>query len=672
LGFRPDIQGLRALAVLLVLFSHAFPGTLEGGFLGVDVFFVVSGYLIIGLIAAELARDEGFRFARFYARRAGRLLPLAVLVLIFTGLITRFFLSPFLQEDAARHLTASGLYCLNWVLIGDAANYAARDEGASPFQQFWTLAVEEQFYVVIPVVLVLAWRLGGQRAVVGALVGTAATSLGLALAWIPDSPAAGYYNTFLRAWEFAAGGLLAVLGVRVRRHRFLVQVVGLALVAGVVLLANNATRTPGPTTPLLVAGVGLLIATAPHGPRTPVDAVLGARPMQHLGNTSYGIYLWHWPVLLLSQELLPDAPMAVQGTAGIGASLLLAALTQPAEDRVRASVNAQAGTPRRAVATAATLAASSAAVALTAGMLLTHTAQGGSTEPATANSTPSPAAPDEPVRATPCVGAVALEPGADCAPSKQVRPDPLRAREDMPYEECKESLTGDAVITCEIGEGQTRVALVGDSHAQRLVPALEPLLPSHDWHLTTYLKSSCTFSATRPVDYAKSCTAWNEAVMEELLAGDYDLVITQSSAGNRFPAGADGTTGAHTAADGMAEHWERLEEAGTSVVAVRDSPQPGFARIDPPRCVLNNGPTSPACAADVSSALLEDPAVLAAEQGGAAKLIDLTDSFCTNDACPSVIGGVLVYRDGQHVHSAYAATLAPILDAELTQILPEP
>lgn len=212
-GFRSDIQGLRAIAVGLVLTTHAFPDFFGGGFVGVDVFFVISGYLITGLLWNELSRSGTVDLGRFYLRRAARLLPLALVVLLATATATATVLSPLLLDFVPRHIAASGLYVQNWALIAESSAYAARDQGASPLQHFWTLSVEEQFYLVLPILLIASWRRRGPRAAVAVLSIVTAISLGFALGWVPTNPAASYYNTFTRAWEFGMGGLLSLIHI---------------------------------------------------------------------------------------------------------------------------------------------------------------------------------------------------------------------------------------------------------------------------------------------------------------------------------------------------------------------------------------------------------------------------------------------------------------------------
>lgn len=665
--FRPDIQGLRTIAVVLVLTTHAFPSALAGGFLGVDIFFVLSGYLITGILWDDLNRFGRIRLSRFYARRAGRLLPLAIVVLLATGVMVYTVMPPFMREFVGTHLAASGLYVQNWALIAESSSYAARDQGASPFQHYWTLSVEEQFYIVLPVALLVAWRFGSKVWATGIIVFFTAASAGFAMAWSPENHEVSYFNTLTRAWEFGVGALAAVFGIRVRRHRGIAQVLGLALMGASVLTVQDTSTTPGPTTVMLVVGTALLLVSGKtmNEESTPIDKVLTLGPMQYVGNISYGLYLWHWPVLIFAQEVLPVEGAWV-GWIGLFVSFALAAASLPGERWARRLVAHRATNPAHSLRLGTVLVASTVVLALGAGLALGRTAPSPVASPTSPNESSTMSGAPSALAYENCVGAAAMLPGADCTTSDSVDPDPASARQDMPYEECKESLNGTEVIKCTLGDGPRQVAVVGDSHAQRLVPALEIIAENDGWTLTTYLKSSCPFSAATPVNYASSCSEWNSAVIDELVATEYDVIVVNSAAGVQFHAdrGLDSLT---TGAEGMVNHWSRLQESGSEVVAIRDNPQPGFARMDPPACVLRSGPEE--CDAPEDQALLDDPQVTAVEElEGPARLIDLTPMYCRDGTCPSVIGGKLVYRDGQHLHSAYVMTLVPALREELSSL----
>lgn len=657
---RPDIQALRALAVVLVIVTHAWPDALSGGSLGVDVFFVISGYLITSLLVEERAREGKLAMGAFYLRRVARLLPAALTVIAVTAIATFLLLPSVYWRPVAAHVVASGAYVLNWELIRESASYAAADQGASPLQHFWSLAVEEQYYLVVPLLVVIMWRFGG-RALVFAVTGlTTALSLGFALGWNPENPATTYFNTATRWWEFGIGGIVAIAGWSVStRWRLPAQLVGLAAIIGSAFLLDAETRTPGWTTLAPTLGALLFLMTRPlHevAASTPLDRVLGLRPVQYIGDASYSLYLWHWPVLVIAPFVTGDLSTAGSATA-VALAFLLTAVTRPFEDRLRRRITS-ARRPQGLGWIPVRLATMAVVVAVALGGALTladRNVTAGSPDPTLSSSV-----------AQPCLGAAALADPERCSsPAKGVTPDPREARRDMPEERCKESLGGREVIECDFGSGTVSVALVGDSHAQRWIPALQPLLKARGWKLTTYLKSSCPFSAVPPRKYESACREWNEKVADRLADKKYDIVLVSSAAGLRYV-----TEGSENDAEagirGMQGQWKPLLDQGSQVIVLKDTPQPGFARVDPPACVLAKGPG--ACLADEKRAMPLDPMVGAAKELDV-PVVDLTRLFCSDGTCPAVIGGVLVYRDGQHIHSAYARTVSPYLDDALTDAL---
>lgn len=704
---RADIQALRALAVLLVVVTHAWPAVLPGGSVGVDVFFVISGYLITSLLAEELAAHGRLRFLQFYLRRVARLLPLALLVVLATVLALWLWTPSLVLEPNARHAIGASMYAVNWQLIAESASYAAADEGASALQHYWSLAVEEQYYVLFPLLLAGLWWLRRRGAAVLGVAVISAASLGFALGWRPGNPSASYFNTGTRWWEFGVGAVLALGGWAVpRAWRSAARLAGLLLILYAAWTVTDTTWMPGWATLAPVAGTLILLGAMPFG--TVADdstsgRLMGLRPIQFIGDTSYALYLWHWPVLVVADWLTEPTPLKRAGLVALAFGL--AALSRPVEDRSRRAIIAlgRRGSGRRPLAVLAGLAVAGSSLGVGTALALPridspvqHPPPLGAPPPAASSTTAPPApsgtgtagsgtsspgsgpssgtAPISPSESGggpapgggSCVGAAAMAPGASCPPVNAVTPDPAQARRDMPREECKESLGGSNVIECRIGEGSIPVALVGDSHAQRWLPALEELAGSRDWTITTFLKSSCPFSAVPPVKYEAACAAWNAAASRRLAAGKFAIVFVSSSVAEAFVL-QSGENNEAAAIRGMRGAWDPLVAQGSTVVVLKDTPIMGYGRIDPPACVLARGPLE--CAAEQQRVLQPDPMVAAAGREPQVPVVDLTSFFCVNGHCPSVIGGVLVYRDGQHMLSDYARTLAPFLGARLDDLL---
>jgi peptidoglycan/LPS O-acetylase OafA/YrhL len=333
-GRRRDIQGLRAIAVLLVVLFHAeLP--VPGGFVGVDVFFVISGFVITAMLMREWAQHGRIRFAHFYFRRFLRLTPALALVVAVVALASVFLQNPFgAQQATGRTGIGAMLLSANYVIGHAAGDYFADNATTNPLLHTWSLSVEEQFYLVFPAILALAWllvRRGRRRAPVVIVTMIAAASFALAVAWSFGSTAAegltsyfggpesfAFYSSLTRAWEFAAGALLALLLARIPVPT--VSVARLLGLAGALLLLVSAFAIqdsqpfPGLVALLPVAGTVLLILAGSHH-TTGVSSVLSTRPMVWLGDISYSWYLWHWPLIVFTALLFPHRPVLLVAAA---------------------------------------------------------------------------------------------------------------------------------------------------------------------------------------------------------------------------------------------------------------------------------------------------------------------------------------------------------------------
>jgi peptidoglycan/LPS O-acetylase OafA/YrhL len=306
---RVEIQALRALAVSLVVLYHVVPLRLPGGYVGVDVFFVVSGSLITAHLLREVERTGRIRLAPFWARRARRLLPASLLVLLVSVAATVVWVPQTYWQGWLREIGASALYVENWVLAGDAVDYLAHTNAASPAQHYWSLSTEEQFYLAWPLLVALAsWvavRLGvRRRTALGALFGLLTLVSFLWSLWTTQvSPPDAYFTTPTRAWEFSLGGLLALWTATPpagrEQLRSLVSWTGFGAIAITALTYTGETPFPGTAALLPVLGtVAVIWAGAPRHDWSPT-AVADFGPVRFLGNVSYSAYLWHWPLVVV-------------------------------------------------------------------------------------------------------------------------------------------------------------------------------------------------------------------------------------------------------------------------------------------------------------------------------------------------------------------------------------
>jgi peptidoglycan/LPS O-acetylase OafA/YrhL len=332
--FRPDIEGMRAVAVGLVLLYHGFNAPFTGGFVGVDVFFVISGFLITNLLLNEKAQNGGVSIARFYARRVRRILPAATLVVLATVFVSYNLLGFIAGNQIATDAKWTAVFAANihFGLLG--TDYLGSQLPPSPLQHMWSLGVEEQFYLLWPALFLGLVLLGRGRRYRTALAAALTSLILVSFAWsvieTKSNATWAYFSPLSRAWELALGALVAVLATVAARIRpsWLTELLSLCGITGIVISAlvlNSSTAYPGSAVALPVISTALLIATGCANQRTLVGRALALRPMQWIGARSYSLYLWHWPFLTIAAEYLGKKPSVTQS-----AGLLLLALAATA------------------------------------------------------------------------------------------------------------------------------------------------------------------------------------------------------------------------------------------------------------------------------------------------------------------------------------------------------
>jgi peptidoglycan/LPS O-acetylase OafA/YrhL len=305
-GFRPDVQSLRALAVSVTVVNHLWPNSpLTGGYVGVDVFFVISGFLISAQLIRELEGTGRLGLAQFYARRVRRLLPAAFLVLVFVAAAAYLFVPRTQWPAYGREITASALYWQNWLV-------AAKPPDPTQFtalQHYWSLSVEEQFYLCWPLLLLVLFMIPAKARFAGiAVVGLASLAFSVYLTGANQYMA--YLITPVRVWELALGAVVAMAGTKVELPRIaanLVSLVGMAGIVYAVLVFNDHSAFPGALALVPAVGAALVIVggTSPH--RQWHAPVTSSAPVQLVGNLSYSLYLWHWPLIVLVPYAFPGA-----------------------------------------------------------------------------------------------------------------------------------------------------------------------------------------------------------------------------------------------------------------------------------------------------------------------------------------------------------------------------
>ncbi|MEN0129216.1 MAG: acyltransferase family protein [Brevundimonas sp.] len=676
-----EIQGLRAIAVMLVVLYHLWPKRLTGGYIGVDVFFVISGFLITGHLLRESERAGRVQLAQFWARRARRLLPASLLVLATSLVATVVWVPAAMWEQYAKEIGAAGFYVLNWVLAADSVDYLAADNAASPALHYWSLSVEEQFYLVWPLLVAvgLALALRARRrpgVLVGAVLGVVTVaSFVYSLHLTETSPARAYFVTPVRAWQFGAGAILALVVAspafvsrweRLAVLRALTSWAGIALIGWGAVTFTAATPFPGTAALVPVLGaVAVICAGSPPVAWSP-GRLLAVRPVQVLGDISYSTYLWHWPPIVILPFVLGHAMGASTKLVLLAVVLVVAWMTKRwVEDPVRTTSRWGIRRPRNTFVLMLV-----AMLVLAAGCVwMTRAAQADARAAVAEEKVVAHTQED-------CFGAPSMDPAKpDCptpALAKMVVPDPSRVSSDTAgLGKCWVGQTESELRSCTFptkgaNPSVPHIALVGDSHAYAWLPGFVQLAAEGKITVDTYIKGSCAWSTALPDkgddSVLATCESWRSDLEARLLKnpGEYDAVVTTGYSVQplRTPKGVDEDAYRE---DGSLEAWTPVMDAGIPVIAVRDNPIPGN---DPNECLRTDGRDDHAvCDLSRKHALEHpDPQVGAvARSDGRAQLVDLTDMYCDSTTCPVVIGGANVYRDKHHVTSTYIKTLTPYL-----------
>lgn len=672
-SFRPEIQALRALAVLGVLVFHLWPEVLPGGFTGVDVFFVLSGFLITDHLVRELEKRGRISLPQFWARRARRLLPAAILVLIFVTAATLIWVPDTRWSQFGSEILASTFYVENWALAAQSVDYMALSNVKSPVQHFWSLGVEEQFYLVWPALLGAVWWLSGRRggrtmrAIVVALAAVTAASLIYSIALTALAPTVAYFSTFTRAWEFGAGAASAAIaargGLRIpRRMTTVTSWTGLGMVVASMMLFDGETPFPSFTAALPVVGTLLVIASGVPSNIWGPGRLYGLRPVQFVGDVSYGAYLWHWPLIVLL-PFIRDAPNGILVSCGILlASIALGWMSKTLlEDPIRTRSFFARASPRWTFAAVA----------------ITTTALAFATTPL---ATYAIAAPDDADRTATCYGASAMN-DATCGPADEVPlvAAPSSFSADLPpaeYLRCELSTNNGAFQRCNFGEANApgpHVALLGDSHATRMAEPLRDLVMEQEGRLSTFLLSGCA-AMTRETTgsawgfepgYAESCRSVSQVMIEQIV-GDESIDTVVMTNRSRLYTSDDATR--HPLTSDMVRDTVRdFQNAKKRVIILRDPPeryavppQGGESAAD---CLSRSDQPSD-CALPRSAANFSDPMEAGGIDAGA-DIVSLDDLFCTDTQCMSRIGGVVVYSDDNHLTRSFALSLLPALRQRL-------
>ena len=707
---RADIEGLRAVAIIAVVAYHCgLP--VPGGYVGVDVFFVISGYLITSLLWKELSGEGRVSFAGFYARRARRLLPSAVLVLVVTVLVSIAVTGPLMATAVAKDAVACALYVGNYRFAFQATNYLTAHGPVSPLQNYWSLGVEEQFYVLWPALLVFAFTAGRRllgtgrgrhrrRSAPAARPGPVFFVLGAVAVlsfWScvylthANQPWA-FFSLPTRAWELALGGVLALAAREGARWpawaAALLGWAGLAAVAWSLFAFGAETTFPGPAALVPVAGTGLALVAGTRPLRFGPSGLLGLAPVRAIGTVSYTWYLWHWPVLILAPYVVGHS-LGLTQNVGLGlCSLALAGVTTMlVEQPARRSAWLSAQRTRSLLAGGAiSLGAAAMAVVVvvevpppvgTGSAAVTHlsaAAPAQSPHPASSvSAAPPPVATADGLDAQ--VNQQVYRSLANPDVPKNLRPSLSDASADLPTPEedgCLDGYTDAVVHSCVFGDtaSATSIVLFGDSHALQWFPAIDNLANQQDDAVVVMTKATCP-----PIDVTvynpdlgrtyTECDRWKRAELARMAALHPAVVILGFSREYGIPDD-------HVVVDspawlsGLSKMITTIQNStGAHVVLMGDDPYP---QQSVPQCLSMHLSDTPACSIPKHYPYY-NPGGIGQEQAVAASTgagyVDTDPWFCIATTCTVIVGNLLVYRDDNHISASYADWLTPAVGARL-------
>ena len=622
-AFRPDIEGLRALAVLMVVFYHYGLKLFLGGFVGVDVFFVISGYLITGILFAQIDEAGSLDALRFYGRRARRLLPAACLVTIVTLIGASLISAPLEQRFWSKSAVFSSAYVSNYWFMIKAGDYFASDSATNPFLHTWSLAVEEQFYLAWPALIIVSANLGkyGARFLILAF---SLASLAVC-AWLSyKASSVAFYSSPTRVWEFGLGAAAGWVPVQaIKRFAVSISITGLILIGLGVGAAGGQATFPGWIAIIPTTGAALMLIGGSAGGLP----LLATRPFLWTGQRSYSIYLWHWPVIVLAGVLVGELSLVGRIACGLLTLVVAAASYALFEQPIRAN-KYLARFPLRSLAVG--IGFSMAAVLISGLSFLQARAASLSREQK---------------QITAAAQQVSLSNRAGC----------INGYRDS------------VVKPCRFGSGRQVIALFGDSHADHWSTPLAAFARSHDWTIVTFLKSACA-AVDVPVYSTKlrrsfdECRTWRARAMQNILAlHPTAVVIGQYSAG--YIASKSNPMGVSPAAwqRGLRSTVQNFAAAGLPAIVLRDTP---FFPVSVPTCLgraVRRGSDAVQCGG-MRSAILDSSIAgaerVTVERYRSAHYIDPNRFVCGRSFCPPMIAGKVVYRDDNHLSYQIASTLS--------------
>ncbi|MEL6554414.1 MAG: acyltransferase family protein [Cyanobacteria bacterium J06621_11] len=662
--FRADIEGLRAIAILLVLAYHAKVPGFEGGYIGVDIFFVLSGYLITWLLINEAQKTGTINLTRFYARRARRLLPALLVVLVAIVGISTFIYAPFEQLSFARTALATASYLSNAYFAYTAVDYLGAASETNPLLHTWTLSLEEQFYLVWPIFVMLAsgvlhWRKPvsqnsahlptqkalSRRRIVSWMIGVTILSFLLSLHLTQTKQAWAFFLAPSRTWELSLGALGILIPIQTSKNREFIGWIGLGGIIASNLLFNATIPFPGFAALIPAISTLLVLRTCASRSQSWLAHCLGWKVFKNIGRVSYSWYLWHWPVLVFALAIWPDLSLLVRvGLVALGwviAEISYHCLEKPIRHN--------------------SFLAQKSARSITVGILIT-------------------------------VFSVFLSVGwIQKATAQAYSPAQIqytRAKNDVPiiYQNgCHADFQSEApkIDGCTVPDTadnqpteRPSVILVGDSHAAQWYAPFSQLAEANGWALTSMTKNACPYADVLKFEPAlgreySECSKWRQKTLEYIEASQPDMVVV--AYWTKQPFSREEWIG------GTERIMEKLSAASKHVIALKDTPS---IEVDAPVCLarksswlfakFSNTPCemSKQIAKDGSAEQMAYEAfLLATEKYSNVSVIDMNDYVCDRNTCNLQQDDLILYRDSHHLTETFALTLAQPLYEQITKAI---
>ncbi|CAB4535592.1 unannotated protein [freshwater metagenome] len=612
----PHIQSLRALAALLVLIYHA--DLLPGGYIGVDIFYVISGYLITNLLLREIEERNNLAFAAFYARRFKRLLPASFLVVLTTGITGWAVLPSTYRADFGRDLIAASTYISNFLFALWNADYQNLGSTPSPFIHFWSLAVEEQFYLFWPIIILILFRLKGRKGVFYGVLAVASFSFIFSLYLTEGSPVWSFYILPTRAWELAIGALILFASERMRERIFSRPqwgLLALLLIVGSSIIYNENTSFPGTAAIIPVLATALLILSMNKWPPF-LDKTSRHGVVQWLGKISYPLYLWHWPVLVIPEIYLSRELTPLELVVAIFIVLLLADFTHRfVEEPLR----------YRAVSSKkvylSTLLATLVSVFLGLAIIFSYNSS------------------------------------ITSASGFSFDIDEVRQKPKNNLDGCHIHVGVTVAPKCEYGDTTSNktVVLYGDSHAAQWLPALDIVGRENGLKIVSLTKSACP--AAEVIKELSSqyrvadCQAFRDSSIKRISQIKPSAVIMTGM--QPFTAPNSEINSRNWWLSGEATALSRIKKYTDFPIYLTDTPLP---QVDIPTCL-----------AEMAREKCDTSRPISPEVAPGLIPLNPTPWLC-EETCPAVIDGVVVYRDKSHLTVAMSQYLAPYLAKELIRL----